>query len=530
VRKNIIVLCFALFVILPASVLVNGLRGCAIKIDKYISGERLPSIYPDYSSTIIPPNIAPLNFMVQEKGNEYFVRIYSAKGEPIEVCSRSTKIMIPPGSWHELLGKNKGGEVNLDIFVKTADAGWVKFNTITNKIAAEDIDGYLAYRRMHPTHTHTIGRLGIYQRNLGNFDESIIFDNRGTTNQCVNCHTFCENRPDKMLMGIRGDKQAKTVLIDGPTVSKLDAKFGYTSWHPSGKLAVYSINNLPMFFHTARNEVRDTFDIDSDLACFDVNSKTLKMPAEISKKDVLENWPCWSADGRYLYFCVTPKIPVNQFPPSGYEKVKYDLVRISYDIEQDKWGETETVLSAKDTGLSISMPRVSPDGRWLLFCMSEYGYFPTWQQSSDLYIMDLKSAEATGPSTPLRAGRYEYRRLDISSDQSESWHGWSSNSRWIVFSSKRDQGAFTRCYLSYVDENGRAYKPLVLPQKDPEYYDYCLETFNTPAFVTGPILFSRDKLIQLANSHNEISLKKPITTVTPKSNEYQQMGKNRERE
>ena len=80
----------------------------------------------------------------------------------------------------------------------------------------------------------------------------------------------------------------------------------------------------------------------------------------------------------------------------GMKSVKYDLVRISYDIGQDKWGEPETVLSSKDTGLSIAMPRVSPDGRWLLFCMCEYGYFPTWQQSSDLYIMDLKKAAGNG--------------------------------------------------------------------------------------------------------------------------------------
>jgi hypothetical protein len=521
VRKKAIVFCFAMLAVLLAGTIVNGLRGRAFRIDKYLSGGRPPGIYPDYSSTVIPPNIAPLNFMVQEKGNDYFVRIYSANGEPIEVYSRSSKIMIPPGPWHNLLGKNRGGEINLDIFVKTTDAAWVKFITITSKIAADTIDGYLVYRRMHPTHTKTKGRIAICQRNLENFDESIIIDN-STISICVNCHSFCGNQPDKMLIGVRRNKEAKTLFIEEQNATKLGTKFGYTSWHPSGKLSVYSINDLPMFFHSARNEVRDTFDIDSDLAYFDVNSKTLKMPPEISKKDVLENWPCWSADGHYLYFCVTPKIPLNYFPPSGYEKVKYDLVRISYDIEQDKWGETETVLSSKNTGLSIAMPRVSPDGRWLLFCMCEYGYFPTWQQSSDLYIMDLKSAQ--------KSGRYEYSRLDICSDQSESWHCWSSNSRWIVFSSKKEQGVFTRCLLSYVDENGKAYKPLILPQKDPEYYDYCLETFNTPEFVTGPIPVSKDQLIQSITSLDEIPLKSPITTSTPKADKNQHMGQNQERE
>ena len=118
-----------------------------------------------------------------------------------------------------------------------------------------------------------------------------------------------------------------------------------------------------------------------------------------------------------------------------------------------QWGHAETVLSAEQTGLSILLPRVSPDGRFLLFCMCRYGCFPVYQPSSDLYMMDL----ATG----------RYSRLAINSEYSESWHSWSSNSRWIAFSSKRQGGLFTRTYLSYVDDDGTAYKPFVLPQRDP---------------------------------------------------------------
>ena len=221
----------------------------------------------------------------------------------------------------------------------------------------------------------------------------------------------------------------------------------------------------------------------------------------------------WSADGRYLYFCSAPLLWAGQTktPPDGYDKTKYDLVRISYDIESDKWGEVETVISAKDTGLSIAMPRTSPDGRWLTFCMCEYGYFPPWQQSSDLYIVDLKAAQETG--------RYEYRRLDINSDKSEAWHSWASNSRWIVFSSKREHGVFTRSYLSYVDEKGEVYKPLVVPQKDPAFYSYCLEAFNTPEFAVWPMAATGEKLARVAHGSADISVKMPITMATPKVEE-----------
>ncbi|MCH5375495.1 MAG: hypothetical protein JJ992_16110, partial [Planctomycetes bacterium] len=169
-----------------------------------------------------------------------------------------------------------------------------------------------------------------------------------------------------------------------------------------------------------------------------------------------------------------------------YKEVKYDLMRIPYDIERDAWGKPEQVLSAEETGLSILLPRVSPDGRWLLFCMCDYGCFPVYQPSSDLYMMDL----ATG----------EYRKLEINSEFSESWHSWSSNSRWVAFSSRRRGGDFTRCYFSFVDRAGRACKPFLLPQRDPEFYDSFLKTVSVPEFLTGPVPIASETLARAARS------------------------------
>ena len=197
-----------------------------------------------------------------------------------------------------------------------------------------------------------------------------------------------------------------------------------------------------MFYHFARAEVRDTVDLNSLLAYYLVDSETIKTAPQIAQKNRLETWPAWSADGRYLYFCSAPMLwpDTSQLLPKQYNQVKYDLVRISYDIDHDQWGELETILSAQDTGRSIAMPRISPDGRWLLFCMLDYGYFPPWQQNSDLYLIDLKAAQ--------QPGQYNYRRVRVNSPQSEAWHSWSSNSRWLAFSSKRDYSVFTRTYFS----------------------------------------------------------------------------------
>ncbi|MHC4745072.1 MAG: TolB family protein [Planctomycetota bacterium] len=314
-----------------------------------------------------------------------------------------------------------------------------------------------------------------------------------------------------MLLGIRSPRYGSSaLLVNDGAVSKIGTKFGYTSWHPSGRIAAYSINHVTQFFHTARDEVRDVVDLDSLLAYYVIETAEVKTTPALAKKQRLETYPTWSPDGRYLYFCSALKdwSDVGSIP-EDYDKIKYDLMRISYDVENDRWGDPETVLAAKDTGLSILLPRISPDGRWLVFCMCDYGCFPVYRASSDLYVIDLKEAE--------RSGRYEYRRLDINSDKSESWHSFSSNSRWIAFSSKRGSDPFTRSYLAYIDDKGRVHKPFVLPQKDPTHYDSCLWTYSAAELIAEPVGLRKEKLGRVVRGSAKIEADLPVTGATPKA-------------
>ena len=138
----------------------------------------------------------------------------------------------------------------------------------------------------------------------------------------------------------------------------------------------------------------------------------------------------------------------------------------------------------------MTMPRISPDGRYILFCMARCGNFPVYMPDSDLYLMDL--------------GTKEYRRLFINSEQADTFHSWSSNSRWIVFSSKRMGGLFTRPFISYVDRSGRIAKPFVLPQRDPQFYDSFLKTFSVPELITGPVTVSPRALARAVRSPDKI--------------------------
>jgi hypothetical protein len=117
----------------------------------------------------------------------------------------------------------------------------------------------------------------------------------------------------------------------------------------------------------------------------------------------------------------------------------------------------------------------------------------------------------------MELGTGQYHKLAINSRYSESWHSWSSNSRWIAFSSKRQGGLLTRTYFSYVDHTGTAHKPFVLPQKDPTYYDSLLETYSVPELVKGSIKVSQSSLARAARSERSITVDVPITGASPKA-------------
>ena len=463
------------------------------RVDSAVAVPRLPRIRPDYSEIVIPPNIAPLNFAVRERGRRFVVRIRSEAGDPMEIVSDSAKIRIPLRRWRPLLDANRGKDLLLDVYAEVGGQ-WHRYRTIVNRIAEEDIDGHIAYRVVGPIHTRW-RQIGVYQRDLTTYRESAVLEGASLDGGCVNCHSFAGNDPNRMFLGVRSRMLGDvTLLVANGEVKRIGSKFGYTAWHPSGRVAAYSVNKVRQLFHTAGAEVRDVVDIDAALVYYNLEARNVKMVPGASDKQRLESYPAWSPDGRYLYYSSAPIrwTDRNAVPRARYAEIKYDLMRIGYDVDADEWGEPETVLSAEETELSILMPRVSPDGKFLLFCMCRYGCFPIYQTTSDLYMMNL----ATG----------DYAKLDVNSEFSESWHSWSSNSRWIAFSSKRRGGYFTRCYLSFVDEAGRAHKPFILPQRDPEFYDSFVKTVSVPELITGPVPLSGRAVTRAARSGSVVAV------------------------
>jgi hypothetical protein len=344
------------------------------------SSGRLPRMRPDYSGVVIPPNIAPLNFRIREDGAAFRVTIRSTRGNPIRLSGRSPDVIIPEKPWHRLLEMNRGEALLFDVSIRTKDGAWNDFQTVSNRIAAEEIDGTLVYRKIHPSH-NSWRDMGLYQRNLATYDESAILTNDRYQTGCAHCHAFLSNRPDRLSLDVRksdyADFKSSQLIVEGDRVTKFENVVGFTAWHPSGRMLACTVNKTGLLLHTARNEMRDIADRDSWIGYFFLGSHSVKTAPALSRKDWLENYPAWSPDGRYLYFSAAKMLwtDKNRFPPEHYEEVRYDLFRVRYDIGADRWGEPEPVLLSKDTGRSMNQPRLSPQptvcGRNPIFIVSK---------------------------------------------------------------------------------------------------------------------------------------------------------------
>ncbi len=460
---------------------ILSFSGCHRPITDFEQLNNTPQIFPDYSSLVIPANIAPLNFSISETGTDYLVEISSVNGGKITIRQSSPNIRIPLKKWKNLLNENKGNIMQVDISVKRDK--WYKYLPIIDTIAIENITNNLVYRTIGITYT-MYNQLGIYQRNLEDFSVSAIYKNTSNNPQpCMNCHSFSNYNPEKMSLHIR-KQYAGTVVYDSGEFKKINTKTKYTmspavytAWHPNGNLIAYSVNKLLVNYTSNVNKIVEVWDQSSDIVLYDLKTNTITTTPKICSHG-RENLPNWSPDGKWLYFISAPKVNEDL---SNLIEVKYDLLRIPFDANNMSWGEVDTVISSAKCGKSITFPVASPDGRYILFCMTDHSYFSIYDKRTDLYLLDLVTNK--------------YQKLDIlNSNYADSYHTWSKNGRWIVFTSKRIDGVCSRPFIAYFDANGTFHKPFVLPQKDPLFYKEDTWNFNLPTLVDEKVNISEKEL------------------------------------
>ena len=461
----------------------EGLVSCKtdVRISSY--SKEISPLVEEYADMVIPYNIAPLNFFISANNGEEAL-LFSYKSMELSAISKEGAIIPELDSWKKMLNKAKGDTIRVEHCVKTLE-GWKAYTPFYIHVAKEEIDSYLVYRLIPPGY-EMWNEMGIYQRNLENYDESVIVSNKESGYNCMNCHSFCMQNPEKMMFHSR-TVNAGTLLLNDGVLTKLETKteqtissLTYPYWHPNGKFIVYSVNNIKQNFHVNSSNRTEVMDMASDVVIYDIDKNELITSPLLFDKSVFETFPVFSPDGKTLYFCsAEAKNPI----PDDFDEIRYHLCSISFDASTRTFGtEVDTLFQADLNGKSVSFPRVSPDGNHLLVTLSDYGNFSIWHQEADLWMIDLKNNHV--------------ECMDLwNSENVESYHTWSSNSRWVVFSSRRMDGLYTRPYIAYIGEDNRLGKPFVLPQKRGNFYSLCMNSYNIPEMVKSKIEVSRRELL-----------------------------------
>jgi hypothetical protein len=369
----------ALVLALVASAPLALGSGSSLKPGSPVAVERAAKITPDYAGIVIPPNIAPMNFVINEPGERYLVQIRSGAGKAVEVASATGKIVIPQSGWRDLLAQNAGKEMRLDVRVKARDGTWRQYQTIVNTIAQERIDPFLVYRFMTPS-SYFPKRMQICQRNLETFHERVVLDTGSFGNGCAHCHSFVDHAPDQMLIGIRSTSfPSATLYVHDGRIDRIAAKFGYTAWHPSGRIAAYSINDVRQFFHSASTEIHDVVDLDSTIAYYDVATSQNKTTPAISDKQRLETYPAWTPDGKFILF--------SQNASSGIPWLAGRRLN-----DQSSLGGFRIPANGSDIG-PVAGINVSQDGEWIVFESWPNG------KNHDIFMVTINGTDLTPLTT-----------------------------------------------------------------------------------------------------------------------------------
>lgn len=466
-RNTILQLCLSICILLCA--------GCSSWKTPAASTDAEPEIFPDYKGVTVPCNIAPLNFMLEEA---HRIQVsFTAEGcTPLNVAGGET-VSIPEKKWHRLLESSKGKRISVEVSVWSEECpdgkGYLPFDIY---VAEDEIDPLVAYRLIEPGYRGW-RQLGLYQRELSSFKESVIVSNAERNETCINCHHFPDYSSESMIFHARGAGGGTFLYHEGQIEKIKFNEIGpkknttYPAWHPEGRYIAFSSNTTRQIFFQHGKKPIEVYDTASDLVLYDTETRQVLTDSRFMTEETLETFPAWYPDGNSLYFTSASSRNL----PEELEEMHYDVMKVSFDPSTGTFGKLETVWDSAAEGGSASHPRISPDGRYLLYTWTEYGTFPIWHEEADLRMIDLMSGE----------------HVDISiwnnEDCTDSYHSWSSNGRWVIFGTRRLDGRYTRLYMAYLDEDGNPCKPFLLPQEDPRSNMWRLKSYNIPEFIDGEV-------------------------------------------
>lgn len=461
--------------IIIMAVIILGMTACREELKNVVWVDACPPIFPDYTEVTIPVGIAPLNFNSADESECLDVVLKGNKGGKLHVQGDYAE--WDEDKWHRLLEENRGGKLVCSVCIKS-DGQWRQYKDFHIYVSTYGLEDYgLTYRKIAPGY-EVYSKMGLYERELSSFKERALLENTEVPGMCINCHTPNRTNPEQFVFHVRGSHGGTLVQRDGKMEllqavnDSLKGSMVYPYWHPSGRYCAFSTNQTRQGFHVVKDERVEVFDLSSDVFVYDAVNHELLVDTLLCKADYSENIPVFSPDGRTLYYTTA----LQQHYPTGFREQKYSLCRVGFDPDSGRLGrQVDTLFNAAKENKSLTWPRPSYDGKYIMATLADYGYFSIWHKESDLWLIDVNS----GQMTPLEAAN---------SEDADSFHNWSTDSHWFVFTSRRENGLYSLLYLSCIDDNGKATKPFLLPQKNPkDYYENSVYSYNTPDFTSRPV-------------------------------------------
>ncbi len=346
-----------------------------------------------------------------------------------------------------------------------------------------------------------IGLIKWRLRNIGEAQSRTLMEGLPT---CANCHSFSLDgktlgldvdgpQNDKGLYAlvplrretaIRNENVIKWSSFQGRLGDKLRAAF-MSQVSPDGRYVVTTIEDPSIHTQERRKDLLDKFysanfrdyrflqvfyPTRGILAWYSRETGRLQPVPGADDARYVQTDGVWSPDGKTIVFArAEARNPYPEgYTPAEYAndpnetKIQYDLYRVPFN--DGKGGEPEPITGASQNGMSNNFPKVSPDGRWIVFVRCKNGQL--MRPDSQLYIVPFKGGEA--------------RLMHCNTPLMNSWHSFSPNGRWLVFSSK-SRSPFTQMYLTHLDDQGNDSPPILI-----ENATAANRAVNIPEFVNIP--------------------------------------------
>jgi tetratricopeptide (TPR) repeat protein len=463
---------------------------------------QLQITYPQ-DGTLFPPEIVAPTFLWNDKSDRvdhWFVMVRSEASDAVLRFSAPGRRWRPSEEdWTRI--KEQAREADAEVaIVGVNHAGPTEVlssASVRIRTSTDPVGDPIFYREVPLPFIHAVQDPSRIRWRFGAIDSQtappIVLENLPV---CGNCHSFSA---DGGVLGLDVDYgndkggyailpvKKEMVLNETNIITWADYKkedgeltFGLLSQvSPDGRYAVSTVKDRAVFVATPELAFSQLFfPIKGILVIYDQETKTFQALPGADDPEYVQSNPTWSPDGQYIVFArakayratsIADKTSIlldeKDVPEFITDKkpFRFDLYRIPFN--DGRGGTPEPLEGASHNGMSNFFAKYSPDGKWIVF--TKASNYMLLQPDSELFIIP---AEGGVP-----------RRLRSNTARMNSWHSWSSNSRWLVFSSKVNT-VYTQLFLTHIDADGRDTPPVLL-----ERFTSSDRAANIPEFVhTSP--------------------------------------------